>query len=154
MRAPDRARVFVPAEAFQQRRGFLVGAEIERSALAAGQISSNRRLVDAGQPARVRRAFLSVLEFVVISTARSYADNVKSKASAPSQTQPRKVRKNVEESIWETNKIRAMRVRQTVEHGRALVEDLRYTLALSQRLVQASRALLKRSKDQGVANEP
>jgi hypothetical protein len=59
----------------------------------------------------------------------------------------------VEESIWETNKICA-RVRQTVEHGRALVEDLRYTLALSQRLVQASRALLKRSKDQGVATEP
>lgn len=60
----------------------------------------------------------------------------------------------MEESIWETNKIHAARVRQTAERGRALVEDLRYTLALSQRLMQASRALLKRSKDQDVAAEP
>ncbi|RWK43035.1 hypothetical protein [Mesorhizobium sp.] len=54
------------------------------------------------------------------------------------------------EELWETTKIHAARVRQTAEHGRALVEDLRYTPALSQRLVQASRALLKRSKDQDV----
>lgn len=46
----------------------------------------------------------------------------------------------MEEPIWETNKIHAARVRQTAERGRALVEDLRYTLALSQRLVRASRA--------------
>lgn len=61
---------------------------------------------------------------------------------------------SVEEPVWETNKIHAARVRQIAERGRALVEDLRYTLALSQRLVRASRALLKRSKDQGVATEP
>ncbi|WP_254020343.1 hypothetical protein [Mesorhizobium escarrei] len=60
----------------------------------------------------------------------------------------------MEEPIWETTKIHAARVRQTAERGRALVDDLRYTLALSQRLVQASRALLKRSKDQDVAAEP
>ncbi|TIV01075.1 MAG: hypothetical protein E5W09_03555 [Mesorhizobium sp.] len=51
----------------------------------------------------------------------------------------------MEEPVWETNKIHAARVRQTAERGRALVEDLRYTLALS-RLVRASRALLKRPR--------
>ncbi|TIQ20060.1 MAG: hypothetical protein E5X51_18120 [Mesorhizobium sp.] len=56
----------------------------------------------------------------------------------------------VEEPVWQTTKIHAARVRQTAEHGRALVEDLRYTLALSQRLLQASGALLKRSRDQDV----
>ncbi|CAH2405325.1 conserved hypothetical protein [Mesorhizobium escarrei] len=70
-----------------------------------------------------------------------------------STTQPRES-DTVEEPIWETTKIHAARVRQTAERGRALVDDLRYTLALSQRLVQASRALLKRSKDQDVAAEP
>lgn len=74
-------------------------------------------------------------------------------ASAPFTTQLRES-DSVEEPVWETNKIHAARVRQTAERGRALVEDLRYTLALSQRLVRASRALLKRSKDQGVATEP
>ncbi|MGX9177607.1 hypothetical protein [Mesorhizobium sp. BHbdii] len=37
----------------------------------------------------------------------------------------------MEEPIWETNKIHAARVRQTAERGRALVEDLRYTLGRS-----------------------
>lgn len=106
----------LPEEARAEARVALLGrrpwrAEIEICAFD-GQISSNPRLVDAGQPARmifpvrahpahpspqavlgdrviapshlqVRRAFLSVLELVVISTACSYADNLKSKAKAP-----------------------------------------------------------------------
>jgi hypothetical protein len=60
----------------------------------------------------------------------------------------------VQEPVWETAEIQAARVRQTTERGRALVEDLRYTLALSQRLLQASRTLVKRSRDQDVAAEP
>lgn len=50
--------------------------------------------------------------------------------------------------------IHAARVRQTAERGTALVEDLRYTLALSQRLVRASRALLKRPTTRALLPSP
>ncbi|MER8866017.1 hypothetical protein NKI19_20280 [Mesorhizobium sp. M0751] len=41
------------------------------------------------------------------------------------------------------------RARQATEHGTALIEELRYTIALSRRLIEASHSLLKRSQSQG-----
>ncbi|TKB08677.1 MAG: hypothetical protein E5W69_11260 [Mesorhizobium sp.] len=49
----------------------------------------------------------------------------------------------------EPDNIPVARARQTTEHGTALIEELRYTIALSRRLIEASHSLLKRSQSQG-----